>query len=167
MQTHLSGFFFFLFHIVNSPHPNKSAVGRKRPFLSSPSLLFILFRNPAFQSPSRINSRNPDNTESFTSFPRFPSLFSQVHFPKLKLHYAAILLSQGKVIIFRCCRHFSTPLHFSVCCVSVIFTESESAWKVLIIAREEATRWASTSLFFMYCTSSLRFACECLRGMQC
>lgn len=79
---------------------NKTSLHREKalPFL------FILFRNPAFQTRSRINSENPDNTESVTSFPHFPSLFSQVHFPKMKLHYAAILLSQGKVIIFSC-RH--------------------------------------------------------------
>ena len=82
--------------------------------------LFILYRNPAFQTPFRSNSTNPDNTESFTSFPCFPSLFSQVHFPKVKLHYIDILLSQGKVIIFS---FLLPPL---VCCVSMRFTESEA-----------------------------------------
>lgn len=63
------------------------------------------FETQPFKPPFCINSTKPDNTESFTSFTPSPSPFSQVHFPKLKLHYTAILLSRGKVIIFRCCRH--------------------------------------------------------------
>lgn len=63
------------------------------------------FETQPLKPPFCINSTKPDNTESFTSFTPSPSPFSQVHFPKLKLHYTAILLSRGKVIIFRCCRH--------------------------------------------------------------